>query len=151
MHPEIIGIDHVYISVSDMARATAFYDRLLGDSLGFHRKPFELAGAPHVQYYNRHFGYVLRPAAAGSPAHNPYHSGLHHFCLRVEGLAELEQIARALDAAGIAHGGVCHHPEYAPDYHALFLQDPDGIRLEITNYRAERRHRHEHWQDDTGA
>lgn len=147
MATDIIGIDHIYIAVSDIARATAFYDRLLRDTLGFRRNAFEIAGAPHVQYYNRHFGYVLRPAAATSPAHNPYQPGLHHLCLRVEGLAELEQIARDLDAAGIGHGGICHHPEYAPDYHALFLRDPDGIRLEITNYRAERRRRHEHWQD----
>ena len=33
------------------------------------------------------------------------------------------------------------YPEYAPDYYATFFSDPDGIRLEITNYRQERRKR----------
>jgi glyoxylase I family protein len=37
------------------------------------------------------------------------------------------------------------HPDYAPDYMATFFTDPDGIRLEITNYRQERRDRHDAW------
>mgnify|MGYP006188943825 CR=1 FL=1 len=37
------------------------------------------------------------------------------------------------------------HGDYAPDYWATFFTDPDGIRLEVTNYRAERRERHDHW------
>jgi hypothetical protein len=38
------------------------------------------------------------------------------------------------------------YPEYAPNYVACFLSDPDGIRLEITNYRHERRQRHDAWE-----
>lgn len=34
----------------------------------------------------------------------------------------------------------CYYPEYDPDYYATF-EDPDGIRLEVTNFR-ERRRRH---------
>jgi len=37
------------------------------------------------------------------------------------------------------------YPEYAPDYYAIFFSDPDGIRLEITNFRQERRKRYEDW------
>ena len=59
---EVIGIDHIYITVSDLARSEPFYDRVLRDALGFRKNSFTLAGDPHVQYYNRHFGYVLRPA-----------------------------------------------------------------------------------------
>lgn len=29
------------------------------------------------------------------------------------------------------------YPEYAPDYYAIFFSDPDGIRLELTNFRQE--------------
>ena len=39
------------------------------------------------------------------------------------------------------------YPEYAPDYYAIFFSDPDGIRLEVTNYREERRKRFEDWDD----
>ena len=35
------------------------------------------------------------------------------------------------------------------DYTATFFEGPDGIRLEVTNYRQERRDRHDHWSDES--
>jgi glyoxylase I family protein len=29
----------------------------------------------------------------------------------------------------------------------VFFTDPDGVRLEVTNYRQERRDRHDRWDD----
>jgi catechol 2,3-dioxygenase-like lactoylglutathione lyase family enzyme len=141
--PEIIGIDHVYIAVSDMARSEAFYDRVMA-VLGFRKNAFVLAGDPHIQYFNRHFGYVLRPARSAHP-HDAYSPGLHHLCLRVESVADVAAAAEGLQAAGIVATEARHHPEYAPDYWATFFSDPDGMRLEVTNYRQERRDRHDGW------
>ena len=142
--PDIIGIDHIYIAVAELARSEVFYDRLLENTLGFRKNRFELGGEPHVQYYNRHFGYVLRPAGPGT-VHDGRAPGLHHFCLRVDTIADVATAAEQLRAAGIDASPARHYPEYAPDYWATFLSDPDGIRLEITNYRQERRDRHDHW------
>jgi glyoxylase I family protein len=145
--PDVTGIDHIYVAVSDLDRSDVFYGKLLG-ILGFRRNSFELNGAPHVQYYNRHFGYVLRPAGVmGSAVAGTV--GLHHFCLRVDSVEDVYVAARQLQAVGIAASEPKHHPEYAPDYVATFIDDPDGLRLEITNYRAERRYRHDHWDDLT--
>jgi catechol 2,3-dioxygenase-like lactoylglutathione lyase family enzyme len=140
---EVIGIDHVYLTVSDLPRAEAFYDRVM-PLLGFRRGAFTLGGAPHVQWYNRHFGIVLRPARA-TTAHDPYAPGLHHLCLRVDGVDDVVRVAAALRAAGIDATPAANHPEYAPDYWATFFTDPDGLRLEVTNYRQERRDRHDRW------
>lgn len=140
---DVIGIDHIYLAVRDMARSLAFYDRLM-PALGFRKNDFTLGGDPHVQYYNRHFGLVLRPARSSAP-HDPYSPGLHHLCLRVEGRVEVEALAKRLRELGIETTEPRLYPDYAPDYYALFLRDPDGIRLEITNYRAERRERFERW------
>jgi glyoxylase I family protein len=140
---EVIGIDHIYIAVADLARSEAFYDRLM-PLLGFRRNTFAIGGDPHVQYYNRLFGFVLRPARAQSE-HNPYAPGLHHLCLRVASIADVTTIARAAQAAGFAATDATHYPDYAPDYWATFVTDPDGIRLEVTNYRQERRERHDQW------
>lgn len=143
---DVIGIDHIYIAVTDLDRSAAFYDRVFG-VLGFRSNRFTLPGAnggtPHIQYYNRHFGYVLRPAPAGAAPAGV--AGLHHFCFRVETVADVEAAVSALNAAGIAATPATRFPEYAPDYVATFFSDPDGLRLEITNYRAERRERHDHW------
>lgn len=143
---DVIGIDHLYVTVSDLARAEAFYDIVLAEVLGFRKNSFTLGSDPHIQYYNRHFGYVLRPARTATP-HEPYAPGLHHFCLRVDSEAEVDEVATALQARGIAASPARCYPEYAPDYWASFFTDPDGIRLEVTNYRAERRARHDRWDD----
>lgn len=141
---EVIGIDHIYVTVSDHARSEAFYDLVLRDTLGFRRNAFALGGEPHIQYYNRHFGLVLRPARDNRP-HNPYAPGLHHLCLRVESIADVVAVADKLRSLGVKASEAKHCPEYAEDYWATFFSDPDGIRLEVTNYRGERRERRENW------
>jgi catechol 2,3-dioxygenase-like lactoylglutathione lyase family enzyme len=60
---EINGIDHIYITVSDMAVSERFYDRSLVDALGFRKNNFALDAEPHIQYACRHFGFVIRPPA----------------------------------------------------------------------------------------
>lgn len=142
--PEVIGIDHIYLAVSNLARAEAFYDLLLRDTLAFRKHTFALYEEPHIQYFNRHFGFVLRPARDSAP-HHPYAPGLHHFCLRVDSVADVAIVADKLRASGIPASAAKHYPEYAPDYWATFFTDPDGIRLEVTNFRQERRDRHDHW------
>jgi catechol 2,3-dioxygenase-like lactoylglutathione lyase family enzyme len=141
---EVIGIDHIYLSIASLERSEAFYDRVLGETLGFQKNRFVLAGDEHIQYYNRQFGIVLRPAR-GSRSHESYAPGLHHLCLRVNDQADVERVAKALTAAGIEVSAPRLYTEYAPDYFAVFLSDPDGLRLEVTNFRAERRERMEHW------
>ncbi|MEO6852376.1 MAG: VOC family protein [Rhodoferax sp.] len=142
--PEVMGVDHIYITVSDLARAEPFYDQVLVAALGFRKNTFALSGDPHIQYFNRHFGFVLRPARSGVP-HDPYAPGLHHFCLRVDTVADVQAVAEQLCAAGLDATPARLYPEYAPDYWATFFADPDGIRLEVTNYRQERRARHDAW------
>lgn len=141
---EIIGVDHIYLTVSDMDRSEKFYDVVM-DIIGFRKNRFQIGAENHIQYYNRHFGYVLRPARVTSQ-HDPYAPGLHHLCLRVESEKEVQALARRLKERGISVSEPKRYPEYAPDYFAVFFSDPDGIRLEITNYRQERRQRHDNWE-----
>jgi catechol 2,3-dioxygenase-like lactoylglutathione lyase family enzyme/GNAT superfamily N-acetyltransferase len=141
---EVIGIDHIYLAVSDLVRSENFYDRVMG-ILGFRKNTFPNDGDHHIQYYNRHFGFVLRPARSGPRTHDSLAPGLHHFCFRVEDSAAVEALAQRLAEAGVNCSTPQFYPEYAPDYHAIFFADPDGIRLEVTNYRQERRRRHDDW------
>ena len=143
---EVTGIDHIYVTVSELARSEPFYDRVLRDALGFRKNTFALGTDPHIQYYNRLFGFVLRPARV-QQAHEPYAPGLHHFCLRVDAVADVHAVAQRLQAAGIAATDARFYPEYAHDYCATFFEDPDGVRLEVTNWRPERHQRAAHWDD----
>jgi hypothetical protein len=54
-------------------------------------------------------------------------------------------------ASGIAASLPRLYPEYAPDYYATFFSDPDGLRLEVTNFRAERRERNLAWEQWAAA
>jgi catechol 2,3-dioxygenase-like lactoylglutathione lyase family enzyme len=141
----ILGLDHLYLTVSDLAASEVFYDQLLLGALGFRKSAFALGGEPHLQYYNRHLGVVLRPARSAAK-HDPYAPGLHHLCFRVDSPAEVHALADRLRQAGLPATEARSFPDYAPDYVATFVDDPDGLRLEITNYRQERRDRHDRWE-----
>ena len=145
MPVDVIGIDHVYVTVRDLAAAETFYDRVMLDVLGYRKASAPIGGDPHRHYYNRHYGFSIRPARAGTADHDPYAPGLHHFCFRVEDERAVDQAARELIAAGVAATTPHYYPEYDPDYYATFFTGPDGVRLEITNFRASRRQRLTNW------
>ncbi|MEO8603798.1 MAG: VOC family protein [bacterium] len=145
MPVDVIGIDHIYLAVASLERSQPFYDAVLVEQLGFRKNSFALHEQPHVQYYNRHFGIVLRPASAAQRA-GVTSPGLHHLCLQVDSAADVAAVATALRAGGIEATAPRTYPEYAADYVATFFTDPDGIRLEVTNFRQERRRRMEHWE-----
>ena len=145
MTVEVIGIDHVYVAVSNLRTSEAFYDRVMA-VLGFRKREAAIAGDSHILYHNRHFGYVLRPARESTSGHNPYAPGLHHFCFRVVDEAAVDRAAQQLRETGIEAMEPRYYPEYDPDYYATFFEDPDGIRLEVTNFRERRRRRMFDWK-----
>ena len=145
MPVEIIGIDHIYLSVANLPAAEAFYDKLM-TVLGFRKAASVIGGDPHVHFFNRQFGFSLRPARAGSPRHDSYAPGLHHFCFRVVDKRAVDRAAAELRALGIDASEPRLYPEYAPDYYATFFADLDGVRLEITNFREQRIRRMFDWQ-----
>jgi glyoxylase I family protein len=135
---EITSLGHIYITVSDMLRSEVFYDCVM-TVLGFHKNTFAIDGEPHIEYFNRHFAYILRPAKE-SIMHDDCHlSNSHQFCFRVDSVADVHAIADDLRSAGIYATKPRLYPQYASDYWATYFSDPDGIRLEVTNYRLERR------------
>ena len=131
--PEILGVDHIYLSVAEFERSRIFYDRLM-KSLGFKKGNVPIGGEPHCHYYNRNFQITIRPARSRGSKHDSYSPGLHHLCLRVSNRAAVDEIARRLRAMGIAIEGPRLWPEYLTDYYAVFFSDPDGIRLEVMNH-----------------
>jgi glyoxylase I family protein len=144
MPVEVIGIDHVYVAVRDLGRSEGFYDRVMG-VLGYRKIQSAIGGDPHVHYYNRQFGFSLRPARPAAPDHDPYAPGLHHFCFRVLDERAVDRAAAELRNVGVAVTDPRLYPEYAADYYATFFTDPDGVRLEITNFREIRRRRMFDW------
>jgi catechol 2,3-dioxygenase-like lactoylglutathione lyase family enzyme len=143
---EVVGVDHVYLTVSDMVRSLAFYDTVLG-LLDFRALDAPIGGDPHRHYFNKVMQISIRPARGGT--HDPYAPGLHHLCLQVADKAAVDRIARLLRDAGIEISDPALYPQYADDYYAIFFDDPDGIRHEIVARRARRKLTVERWTELT--
>jgi glyoxylase I family protein len=140
----VTTIDHVYVAVRDLDRSEPFYDDVMR-LLGFRKGTTPIAGERHAHYFNQVTQYTIRPARGG--VHDPYSPGLHHLCFRVATRGEVDAMAAALLARGIAASAPRIHAEYAEDYYATFFADPDGIRLEVCAERWLRTAVRERWAE----
>jgi glyoxylase I family protein len=129
---EVTGVDHVFITVSDLRGAEVFYDGVM-KLLGFRKGDGVVDGERLIHYYNRCFQYTLRQARSGASGHDPLVPGLNHLCFQVKDAAAVDEVARGLQSLGIAIVPPQLYPEYTPDYYALHFTDGDGIRLEVVN------------------
>jgi glyoxylase I family protein len=82
--------------------------------------------------------------------HDPYALGLHHLCFRVVDEVTVDRAARELREVGVEATEPHYYPEYAPGYYATFFEDPDGIRLEVMNFREIRRKVRYDWEARAG-
>jgi glyoxylase I family protein len=146
--PEILGVDHIYLAVSDFSRSEKFYDGVM-EALGFKKSTAPIAGEPHCHYYNREFQISIRPAHS-SARFNSYAPGVHHLCLRVSDNTAVDTVAERLRALAVVVDGPRLCPEYAPDYYAVFFEDPDGIRLEVMNHIQRRQTMRARWNELEG-
>lgn len=143
---EITGLDHIYLTVEDFPVSERFYDGVMR-ALGFRKGDKPIAGEPHAHYFNRALQCTIRPARAGTPAHDPYAPGLHHLCLQAGSRDDVDAAHRALRDLGVDATTPGEYPEYNDDYYATFFSDPDGIRLEIVARSRHRRKVVERWDD----
>jgi len=127
-------LDHVSITVSDIARAAPFWDAIMA-----------ALRVACVTRNERQLGYGTRnrPDDDGHSYFSIFPSqdaalvpDNRHWCFRAPDRAAVD----AFHAAGLAHGGTCDGPPglragYHPGYYAAFLRDPDGNRVEAVCHR----------------
>ena len=143
---EVLGIDHIYITVSDLELSTAFYDKVM-KVLGFRKGTGQVGGQPHVHYFNRVLQYTLRPARADVLTYDPDGPGLHHLCFKVRDVSAVDVAALGFQRSGIEISEPCLRPEYGADYYAAYFKDPDGIELEIVNRTGLRDIINDNWEE----
>jgi glyoxylase I family protein len=141
----ICGVDHIYLTVSDMARSEAYYDRVCA-ALGFRKGTKPIAGERHAHYFLPSLQITLRPAHHHQP-HDPYAAGLHHLCLQAPDRAAVDRAFAILQGLGAAPSTPRFHTDAGPDYYATFFEDPDGIRLEIVARTAARAALSQRWSE----
>ena len=126
---EVLGADHVDLTVNHLDRSIPFYDRILG-ALGFRRVPH----ATYTAWANAHMAVGLRPAGREAPF-DRQRVGLHHLALRVRSRVDVDDFHAFLVREGFAVlDPPSEYPEYAPGYYAVFFADPDGMKLEVVHF-----------------
>jgi glyoxylase I family protein len=117
--PQTTGVHHLTLRSSDLARARDFYGSTLG--LPIVLETWEsfvaLAGSTLL---------VVRSPETRTP---PFHLGLVHAALACTDEAELERVARALEAAHVSSTGIRLDAVLRRRYVAF--KDPDGIAWEF--------------------
>lgn len=116
-------LDHVSITVNDMAISAAFYDAVMAS-----------LAVPRVWREAHGIGYGARDTGQGYLTILQCHGVVpdrRHWCFRAPDRAAV----RAFHAAGLASGGQDDgppglRPHYHAHYYAAFLRDPDGNRVE---------------------
>lgn len=128
-------VHHIDLTVRDLGRSAPFYDALLS-FLGYRRVKQE--SELHVWDLAPEgwllAGVALRAARSDRP-HDRTSAGLHHLAFRAADRADVaaahalmkQQGARILDPPA-------DYPQYGAGYHAVFLADPDGIKLEVVYF-----------------
>ena len=122
-------IDHVSVAVSDLPRATRFYEAVLG-AIGY--ATIDVRGRT-VGFGKKYSEFWIN----ARPEMNAIPSGTGaHICLRARSTAEVD----AFHAAALANGGASDGaPGLRPHdgeagYYAAFIRDPDGNRIEAVTF-----------------
>ena len=133
-------LDHIFLTVSDLARSLAFYEAVLPhvgitvrhDYEGHEGPP----GHPDLKGFGSN-GRIFFWLRAGTPAPAAVHVGF---------VADSQGAVDAAHAAALAAGAAEIHPpgpqlHYDPRYYAAQLRDPDGYSLEFVfkSWQHERR------------
>lgn len=123
VHPEV-AIGHVHLTVADLERSLAFYRDLLGFEVttryGASAVFLSAGGYHHHIGLNTWAGKGVTPPPAG-------HSGLFHFAILYPSRKELAKVLKKITDAHYPLTGTADHGVSE----ALYLNDPDGIGVEL--------------------
>jgi catechol 2,3-dioxygenase-like lactoylglutathione lyase family enzyme len=127
-------IDHVSLGVRDLARATDFYQRVLG-TIGWRlheAKETEVAFGPPDDWC--FFLYPADPADAivGARMHLAFRAADRGV------VREFHALALARGASSVPDRDPDERPQFGPDYYGGVLRDPDGHAIEVLTRAGER-------------
>jgi catechol 2,3-dioxygenase-like lactoylglutathione lyase family enzyme len=121
-------IDHISLGVSDLERASHFYEATLA-ALGLSRLVTRAGTVGFGKAYPEFWINLRTGMTQVAPE-----SGTH-ICLRARTIAEVDAFhAAALKAGGISDGAPGQRPHDRVKYYAAFVLDPDGNRVEAVTF-----------------
>ena len=126
-------IHHIDLTVSDLARSSAFYHPVLS-FLGYRQGnkaetwiDWDM-GAPHLA---SSIGIRL---ARNEGQHDRYSCGLHHLAWVADSREDVDRLHELLvRIEATVLDPPTDYPQYREGYYALFFTDPDGLKLEFVH------------------
>ena len=121
-------IDHVSLSVSDLERSAAFYEKALAP-LGIKRI---MKGSSGIGFGKAMPNFWVR-AGVGTFQTAEHLKAITpvHLCFKAASVAEVDAFhAAAIAAGGRDFGPAGQRREYPPGYYGAFVLDPDGHNIE---------------------
>ena len=125
MSDVLTGFHHITLNVTDLSRARAFYEGVLGL-----RVDQDFPGEKLRLRIGETGRLVLRPPLPGTPPGDRFSErrvGLDHLAIGVSSRAELEQLAEALRRNGVSAD--LHHDPLGPA--VVSFRDPDNVQWEF--------------------
>lgn len=116
-------LDHLVILVSDLRASLPFYEKLLS-LIGFTKEREHVFGNADGVYLD------LKQARKPGHAYQRYAPGLNHMGFTAPTREEVLEVQKLMRQAGFE---VAEIQEFGSET-ALFLKDPDGMRIEVTHY-----------------
>lgn len=125
--PELAGISHIDLTVTDVDRSEHFYTEVLGFEIvkRVEKADFRLADMRHPGLGAEMC--VRQPAANDGSAFDEFRTGLDHLSFLVASRAELERWQGHLERHGVSYTPIVDVPYGA----VLVFRDPDNIQLEL--------------------
>jgi glyoxylase I family protein len=129
--PELVGISHVDLTVSDCERAAAWWHDVVGLTLVNRVSGETIEGRSLV--HPSGFAVTVMPhkSTAELGLFDERRIGLDHLAFRVANRDELQRWATHLEAKGVPHTGIIDIG-YGP---TLVFRDPDNTQLEFYVHR----------------
>lgn len=121
----LTALDHVGLEVRDMDRTLHFYQQLGLTLLRTSRPSADGVRSAIMQVGSQELNIFSSPGPAVPGAEHPV--GVDHFCLTVDA-ASIDAVIAELRQVGI---DVARGPVERRDGTALFVHDPDGVRVEL--------------------
>ena len=143
------NISHIAMTVSDLERSTAFYNKIF-EFIGFKRVEVpestqQAMKTPLQAWVGQGYSISIRPSKGefARRLHDRNAPGFNHLAFTAKDRSDIEKLHELLKQMGATILDAPAEYPYSPGYFAVYFADPDGLKFEFAyapsydRYRAE--------------
>ena len=137
------GLYHVELRVSNFRKSFQFYDSLFR-RLGWKQldRGADYCGWEDATPYSGNLWIIQAEHPYRAARFHRKRPGLNHIAFMVAGREEVDHLYREFllkKRIPVLYGGPKEYPEYHRGYYAVYFEDPDRMKLEVTHIPRQRR------------